>query len=58
MDLGIVIPLVVLPFVVVGAFVWYRRSVAGLAPDDDRAISGVRLTAEALHRFPSPPWPE
>jgi hypothetical protein len=55
-DLGIVIPLVVLPIAVVGAFVWYRRSIAGLASDDDRSISGVRLTAEALHRLDSPPW--
>ncbi len=56
MDLGIVIPLIVLPVVVIVAFVWYRRSIAGLAPDDDRTISGVRLTAEALYRLDSPPW--
>jgi hypothetical protein len=55
-DLGIVIPLVVLPIVIVGAFVWYRRSIARLKPEDAKPISGARLTAEALHRLHSPPW--
>ena len=56
MDLGIVIPLVVLPILIVGGFVWYRRSIGELAPDDARPVSGVRLTAEALHRDAGPPW--
>ena len=56
MRLGIVIPLVVLPIVLVGAFVWYRRSIANMAPSDAMPVSGLRLTAEALHRTPSPPW--
>lgn len=56
MDLGIVIPLVVLPILIIGGFVWYRRSIDELAPDDTRPVSGVRLTAEALHRDADPPW--
>jgi hypothetical protein len=55
-DLGIVIPLVVLPLLVVGGFLWYRRSIAELAPDENRPVSGVRLTAEVLHRDAAPPW--
>lgn len=54
-DLGIVIPLVVLPVVIVAGYIWYRRSMARMRPDDAKPISGVRLTAEALHRE-SPPW--
>jgi hypothetical protein len=53
---GIIIPLIVLPIVVAGVFLWYRRSIADLAPDDAKPVSGLRLTAEALHRLPSPPW--
>ena len=56
MNLGIIIPLIVLPIVIVGAFVWYRRSIADMRPDEARPISGLRLTAEALHRAPAPPW--
>jgi hypothetical protein len=55
-NLGIIIPLIVLPIVIVGAFVWYRRSIADMRPDQVRPISGLRLTAEALHRAPAPPW--
>ena len=55
-DLGIVIPLVVLPVLLIGAYVWYRRSLTSMRPDDVKPISGVRLTAEALHRLESPPW--
>jgi hypothetical protein len=54
-DLGIVIPLIVLPIVIVGGYLWYRRSMTRMRPDDAKPISGVRLTAEALHRE-SPPW--
>ena len=56
MSLGIIIPLVVLPIVLVGVFVWYRRSIADMAPVETKPLSGLRLTAEALHRVPSPPW--
>lgn len=56
MDLGILIPLVLLPIAVVVGYRWYRRSIAALRPDDDRPVSGVRLTAEALHRHDSAPW--
>ncbi len=56
MDLGIVIPLVLLPILVIGAYIWYRRSIAALAPDDAKPVSGVRLTAEALHRHDTAPW--
>jgi hypothetical protein len=55
-DLGIVIPLVVLPMLVIAGFVWYRRSIEKLAPEETRPVSGVRLTAEALHRDAAPPW--
>jgi hypothetical protein len=55
-DPGIVIPLVLLPIALVGGFLWYRRSMVKLAPDDAKPVSGVRLTAEALHRDARPPW--
>jgi hypothetical protein len=55
-SLGIVVPLVVLPLLIVGAFVWYRRSIADMRPTEAKPLSGHRLTAEALHRVPSPPW--
>lgn len=55
-NLGIVIPLVILPIAVVAAFAWYRRSIANLQPGESKPLSGQRLTAEALHRVPSPPW--
>jgi hypothetical protein len=55
-DLGIVIPLVVLPVLLIGAYVWYRRSLDSLRGDEIKPVSGVRLTAEALHRLDSPPW--
>jgi len=55
-DLGIVIPLILLPLAVVGGFVWYRRSIDRMRPDDVKPVSGVRLTAETLHRLDSPPW--
>lgn len=56
MSLGIILPLVILPLMIVGFFVWYRRSIADMKPSESRPISGLRLTAEALHRAPSPPW--
>ncbi len=56
MGLGIVIPLVVLPILMIGAFLWYRRSIAAMNSNAPKPLSGARLTAEALHRAPSPPW--
>lgn len=56
MHLGIVIPLVVLPVVLVVAYLWYRRSIAAMKPSEAKPVSGLRLTAEAVHRLPSPPW--
>lgn len=56
MDLGIVIPLIVLVVAIVGGYLWYRRSMAAMRPSEAKPISGVRLTAEALHRLDSPPW--
>jgi len=53
---GIVIPLVLLPILIVGIWVVYRRSLAKLQPDDDRPVSGVRLTAESLHRLDPGSW--
>jgi hypothetical protein len=55
-NLGIIIPLILLPIAIIGAFVWYRRSMADLRPDEAKPVSGLRLTAEALHRAPTPPW--
>jgi hypothetical protein len=55
-NLGIIIPLILLPIVIIGAFAWYRRSMADLRPDEAKPVSGLRLTAEALHRAPTPPW--
>jgi hypothetical protein len=55
-SVGIIVPLIVLPLVLVAAFTWYRRSIAGMRTDEARPVSGLRLTAEALHRAPSPPW--
>jgi hypothetical protein len=54
--LGLVVPLVVLAIALVGVFSWYRRWVADLRADQAKPVSGLRLTAEALHRAPSPPW--
>lgn len=56
MSVGIIVPLIVLPILLVGAYVWYRRSLAEMRPDEPKPVSGVRLTAEALHRAPAPPW--
>ena len=56
MSRGIIIPLILLPIAIVGVFVWYRRSIAALRPAEAKPVSGVRLTAEALHRAPTPPW--
>lgn len=56
MTLGIVVSLVLLLVFVIGGFALYRRSMADLAPDDAKPVSGVRLTAETLHRLASPPW--
>lgn len=56
MGLRIVIPLVVLPVVIIGAFLWYRRSIVAMTPTDPKPLSGARLTSEELHRASSPPW--
>jgi hypothetical protein len=53
---GIIIPLILLPIAIILAFVWYRRSIANLRPTEAKPVSGLRLTAEALHRAPTPPW--
>ncbi len=55
-SLGIIVPLIVLPALIVVAFTWYRRSMAAMRPDEAKPVAGLRLTAEALHRAPSPPW--
>jgi hypothetical protein len=55
-SVGIIVPLIVLPVLLVGAYVWYRRSIADMRPDEAKPVSGLRLTAEALHRAPTPPW--
>ncbi len=54
---GIIVPLVAIPLIVIGAYVWYRRKMRALSLDDDtREVPGVRLTAETLRRLPYPPW--
>ena len=53
---GIIVSLVALPIAIFGALLWYRRSMAEMKPDEAKALSGLRLTAEALHRASSPPW--
>jgi hypothetical protein len=55
-SVGIIVPLIILPILLVGGYVWYRRSIADMRPDQATPVSGVRLTAEALHRAPAPPW--
>lgn len=55
-SVGIIVSLIGLSILLVGAYLWYRRSIAALGPDDVKPISGLRLTAEALHRAPAPPW--
>jgi hypothetical protein len=54
--LGIIIPLVALPVALVVAWRWYSRSVRDRSDHGQPQVSGVRLTSEALHRLPSPPW--
>lgn len=56
MSASIIIPLIVLPIVIIGVFLWYRRSIADMTLDEAKPVSGLRLTAETLHRLPSPPW--
>ena len=56
MSVGIIVPLIILAILLVGAYVWYRRSIAEMQPDQAKPVSGLRLTAEALHRAPAPPW--
>jgi hypothetical protein len=55
-SVGIIVPLIILPILLVGAYLWYRRSITDMRPDQTKPISGLRLTAEALHRAPAPPW--
>ena len=55
MSFGIIVPLILLPIILVAVFAWYRRSMAGLGTVESKPLSGLRLTAEALHRAP-PPW--
>jgi hypothetical protein len=51
---GIIVPLILLPIIIVGVFAWYRRSMAALGTVEVKPVSGLRLTAEALHRAGSP----
>jgi hypothetical protein len=55
-NFGIIAPLIILPIALLGAYLWYRRSIADMRPVEAKPVSGLRLTAEALHRLPSPPW--
>ncbi len=55
MSFGIIVPLILLPIILVVVFAWYRRSMTGLGTVESKPVSGLRLSAEALHRAP-PPW--
>lgn len=56
MTLGIIVPLVVLPIALVVFWRWYHRAFRSPITDAPPVISGVRLTADSLHRLASPPW--
>ncbi len=57
MPLDVLIPIIVLPLVVVGGFVAYRRFITRLEPDADRReLPGARLTSESLRQIDSPSW--
>ena len=53
---GILIPLVLLVVVLVAVGVWYQRTIRNPPKLESPTVSSTRLTAEALHRLPSPPW--
>lgn len=57
MTVGILIPLILIPLVLAAVFVWYRRKISAMQPDErDLSVSGSRLTSECLQRLPHPPW--
>jgi len=57
LPLDILIPLLLLPVVVFGGFVLYRRALGRLETDADRPdVSGGRLTSEHLRRLSAPQW--
>ena len=57
MTAGIIVPLIVIPLAAIAAWVWYRRKMNAMRPDDStREVPGVRLTSETLRRLINPPW--
>jgi hypothetical protein len=57
MSAGIIVPIVVIAVVVPAAFMGFRRYLASLSTATaERPPSGARLTTNALHRLPQPPW--
>ncbi len=56
MSPGAITALVVLPVVLAVVYVWYRRTTSTAELAETPPISGVRLTAEALHRVVTQPW--
>lgn len=59
--LGILLPLIIIPIVLVGGFAYYRRRIAALrigssTSETNRDLPGGRLTSETLRRLPHPPW--
>lgn len=56
MTLGIIIPIVVLLVVLVAVGGWYQRTIRNPPKLESPTVSSRRLTAEALHRLPTPPW--
>lgn len=54
--LGIILPLIALPILLFVVWRWYQHTVRPTETESPRTIAGIRLTSEALHRLPSPPW--
>ncbi|MGB0111835.1 MAG: hypothetical protein WBP59_01310 [Ilumatobacteraceae bacterium] len=53
---GIIIPLILLPIGLVVFGAWYQRTIRNPSTSGPPPVSGVRLTAESLHRLTTPPW--
>jgi hypothetical protein len=57
LSLEILLPLFLIPLLILGGLLWYRRAMSRLEPDTrPRQISGSRLTSEHLQRLATPPW--
>lgn len=58
MELGIIIPVVIVAVIVPVAFTWAKRRYrdAPETSDEPTAVPTARLTSNALRELPSPPW--